>query len=74
MGNMITSVFKILGMLMLSALLFTLIFGAEGRTFMWGAIEPAMQRQWSMVTLRDGGTSAEVTRRVFDETEEYKKR
>ena len=74
MENQITQVFKILGILMLSLLLWGFFFGASGRTFMWSTIEPAMQNYWVEVTMRDGKEVGDVYRAVFDEAVEIQGR
>jgi hypothetical protein len=71
MEKTILQVFKILGILMLSMLLWGFFYGASGRTFMWGAIEPAMINHWVQVTMNDGRDVSEVYREVFNEAIEY---
>jgi len=70
MEKNITQVFKILGILMLSMLLWGFFFGASGRTLMWGAIEPAMKNHWVEVTMRDGKEVGDAYREVFEEAVE----
>lgn len=66
MENHILSVFKILGILMLSLLLWGFFFGASGRTLMWRAIEPAMRNHWVQVTMNDGKDVGDAYREVFE--------
>lgn len=65
--NLIKSTFVILGTLLVSIILFTMIFTAAGQNFMWKAIEPAMVNQWRDSTLNNGAA------RTYVYEKEYKK-
>lgn len=58
-------------MLVVSLVLWFLIFGAVGRTFMWNAIEPAMVNHWSECTLQDGKILSDTFSKVFNDAPEY---
>lgn len=63
---MVKKVFKIIAIMLLSFILWVIVFGATGRTFMWNAIEPAMQKRWSQTTLNDGKILSGVVSSEFD--------
>ena len=53
--NLIKFVFTILATLLISIILFIMIFGPTGQNFMWRAIEPVMLEQWRASTMDNGG-------------------
>ena len=71
MNSYIKTVFSIIAVLIVSMVLWYLIFGAAGRTFMWNAIEPAMQNHWSECTMQDGKVLSDTFAQVFDNAPEY---
>lgn len=54
MSSVVKNVFSILGIMLISLLLFNLVFGARGRATMWGGIKPAIEKNWKDNTLNDG--------------------
>lgn len=54
MSSVIKNVFSILGIMLISLLLFNLVFGDIGRATMWGGIKPAIEKSWRDNTLNDG--------------------
>lgn len=70
--NLIKYMFSIIGTLMLSILLFILIFGTVGQQTMWKIIEPTMIRQWQESTLDNGAERTIVFEKQFDEMESVK--
>lgn len=70
--NLIKYVFSIIGTLLVSILLFILIFGTVGQQTMWKVIEPTMIRQWQESTLDNGAERTIVFEKQFDEMESVK--
>lgn len=70
--NLIKYMFSIIGTLLLSILLFILIFGTVGQQTMWKIIEPTMIRQWQESTLDNGAERTIVFEKQFDEMESVK--
>ena len=70
--NLIKYMFSIIGTLLVSILLFILIFGTVGQQTMWKIIEPTMIRQWHESTLDNGAERTIVFEKQFDEMESVK--
>ena len=70
-NEMIKYVFKVIAALLITLILFSMIMGSAGRTFMWRAIEPAVQDQWSKSTMRDGRDMGNVYESLFDKSHTY---
>lgn len=70
--NLIKYMFSIIGTLLVSILLFILIFGTVGQQTMWKVIEPTMIRQWQESTLDNGAERTIVFEKQFDEMESVK--
>ena len=70
--NLIKYMFSIIGTLLVSILLFILIFGTVGQQTMWKIIEPTMIRQWQESTLDNGAERTIVFEKQFDEMESVK--
>lgn len=64
--------FSIIGTLLVSIILFILIFGTVGQQTMWKVIEPTMIRQWQESTLDNGAERTIVFEKQFDEMESVK--
>ena len=73
-AKIIQEVFKTIGMIVITLLLFSLFFGGIGRTFMWNGIERPLQNHWKMITMNDGSDISEAIGTVFDESVEYNRR
>ena len=70
--NLIKYLFSIIGTLLVSIILFILIFGTVGQQTMWKVIEPTMIRQWQESTLDNGAERTIVFEKQFDEMESVK--
>ena len=70
--NLIKYMFTIIGTLLVSIILFILIFGAVGQQAMWKVIEPTMIRQWQESTLDNGAERTIIFEKQFDEMESVK--
>ena len=64
--GLIKQTFVILGTLLVSIIMFTIIFGTVGQQFMWRAIEPAMINQWQESTLDNGAERTIVYEDQYD--------
>lgn len=64
--SLIQKVFSILGTLLVSLILFSMIFTAVGQNFLWRAIEPAMENQWKDSTLNNGAARTYVYEKEYD--------
>ena len=63
--SLIKTVFSIVGTLLVSIVLFTMIFTASGQQFIWRAVEPAMLEQWRESTMDNGGRRTEINKKKF---------
>lgn len=70
--SLIKYMFSIIGTLLVSIILFILIFGTVGQQTMWKVIEPTMIRQWQESTLDNGAERTIVFEKQFDEMESVK--
>ena len=70
--NLIKYMFSIIGTLLVSIILFILIFGTVGQQTMWKVIEPTMIRQWQESTLDNGAERTIVFEKQFEEMESVK--
>lgn len=66
MQSMIKEVFKIIAALVLALLLYALVFGYRGRTFMWGGIKPVIEKSWKAFTYNDGNTLKQSRDNIFN--------
>lgn len=71
MNSMIKEVFSILGMLVLSLVIWGFMFGSVGRTFIWTAMEPACINHWERCTLNDGAEYKDAYTRLMDSVPGY---
>lgn len=53
--------------MLVATLIFELLFSSAGQTFMWNAIEPAMQDQWEEVTMDNGAVRSEIYEKQFND-------
>lgn len=70
--NLIKYVFSIIGTLLVSIILFILVFGTLGQQTFWKIIEPTMIRQWQESTLDNGAERTIVFEKQFEEMESVK--
>lgn len=52
--DLIKHVFSIIATLLVSIILFTMIFTASGQQFLWRAIEPFLLDEWNQCTMNNG--------------------
>ena len=71
MGDLLRGTFRIVGALMLSLLLFTLLFSAEGQIGLWSAASSAVEAQWQRSSLQNGYSRTLVYEQMFDVCNEY---
>lgn len=65
--SLIKTVFLVIGSMLVATLIFELLFSSAGQTFMWNAIEPAMQDQWEEVTMDNGAVRSEIYEKQFND-------
>lgn len=70
MNSLTKDVFKIVGVMALSLILFALIFGDKGRNAVWNALEPTFQSSWSDRTYNDGKTLEQKYTQTFNNSVE----
>lgn len=66
MHSFVLSMFKIVGALMVSLLLFGIMFSSSGKTFIWGNLEPTFQNAWNAATMNDGDVMKAQLTKTFD--------
>ena len=66
MHNTIGDVVKIIGALIVSLVLFGMLFSSKGQNFLWGRIEPVMQNHWEDVTMDNGVERSLILEEEFD--------
>lgn len=69
--SLIKNVFSILGTLLVSLLIYSVLFTSVGQQFMWQAIEPAMEDQWRKSTMNNGVNRTEIYEESFNKIPEY---
>jgi len=69
MHNVIGKIFLILGSLLIASIMYSIIFTAEGQTFMWSRIAPAMEAHWQECTMNNGAKRDEIVTDLFDDIE-----
>lgn len=71
--NLIKTTFSIIGTLLVSLILFLIIFTADGQQFLWRAIEPALEEQWSQSSMDSGADRTEIYESQFEiyETQQF---
>ena len=65
--SLVKLVFTILATLLVSIILFIMVFGSTGQNMMWRAIEPMMIEQWIGTTMDNGGDRTLIYERQFRE-------
>lgn len=58
MENMIKYVFLIIGTMLASLLIYGVVFGDVGRTYMWKGLDQGYCSSWKLYTMHDDTTSA----------------
>lgn len=66
MQSVIKQVFMIIGAVVMSLLLYMLVFGQAGRTLMWEALEPVYINEWSEATFNEGNQTSEFLTDTFN--------
>lgn len=69
MNTMVKNVFIVVGTMMFSVLVYSVMFGDVGRSFMWSNMEPMFQKNWNRYTMNDGDLLTERMVEVFDNAE-----
>ena len=70
--KLIKIVFITIATLIISIILFTMIFSKGGQEFLWKAIEPAMLNQWTLSTMDNGGERTLIYEEQFKEMKSQK--
>lgn len=70
MHSVVKNVFIIIGTLVMSLLLFSLVFGDAGRGLIWEGVEPVYQANWRMNTYDDGALIGNQMTSTFNQTVE----
>lgn len=71
MNDVISKVFKVIGILTLSMILWVIIMGSVGRTYMWRAVESSVRQEWSRHTMSDGKEISDTVSEIFDSAVDY---
>lgn len=66
MSKWVKDIFLIIGTLVVSLLLFALMFGDTGKLFIWDSIEPLFQANWKVSTFDDGVLISNKLTETFD--------
>lgn len=64
--SLIKTVFSIIGTLLVSLILFTMIFTQTGQGFIWRAVEPMMLDQWRQSTMDNGAGRTVIYEEQFE--------
>jgi hypothetical protein len=72
MSTFVKNIFLIAGTMMLSLLIFSVVFGSIGKSFMWHSMEPVFQKGWNKYTMNDGDMLTDNLTKVFDNAKELK--
>ncbi len=63
---MVARVFSVLSALMVSLLVWTLLFGYTGRQIMWNGLRPAFEREWDLHTMNSGELANQEFQELFN--------
>ena len=66
MHSLLKNVFVLLGITLISLMLYNITFGIRGRTVMWSGIKPVVEKTWKEQTLNDGKTIEEALTNEFN--------
>lgn len=67
--NLIVSVFRIIGILLISYLLFYLIFSTTGQEILWNGGKTAIEKNWNESTMNNGADRTLIYEDLFDKVE-----
>lgn len=65
--NLIVQVFKIIGILLISYILFYMIFSTNGQNLLWYAGRDAVENIWNESTMNNGADRTLVYENFFDD-------
>ena len=65
--GLIKLMFSIIGTLLVSIILFNMIFLQDGQKLLWNAIEPAVENQWDLSSMNSGKDRTEVYDDLFND-------
>lgn len=65
--GLIKLMFSIIGTLLVSIILFNMIFLPDGQKLLWNAIEPAVENQWDLSSMNSGKDRTEVYDDLFND-------
>lgn len=65
--NLIKHVFSIIGTLLVSIILYTMIFTVTGQQFLWRAIEPFLLDEWNQCTMDNGAARTVIYEDMFSD-------
>lgn len=69
--SLIRTVFSIIGTLLVSLILFTMIFTQTGQSFIWTAVEPMMLDQWRQSTMDNGAGRTVIYEEQFEVLKQF---
>lgn len=65
--SLIKTIFVIVGTLLVSLIMYSIIFTPNGQQFLWSAIEPAMVNQWKESSMDSGRDRTEIYDEEFND-------
>lgn len=65
--SLIKTIFVIVGTLLVSLIMYSIIFTPKGQQFLWSAIEPAMVNQWEESSMDSGRDRTEIYDEEFND-------
>lgn len=65
--NLIKTMFVVMGTLLISLIMYSIIFTPSGQKFLWSAIEPAMINQWEESSMDSGRDRTEIYDEEFND-------
>lgn len=72
MSMFVRNIFIIAGTMMFSLLIFAVMFGHTGKSFMWTNMEPVFQHSWDKYTLTDGKLVNDNINQVYNSAVELR--
>ncbi len=67
--SLIIKVFKIIGILLISYILFYMIFSTNGQNLLWNAGKSAVENTWNESTMNNGGDRTLIYENFFESVE-----
>ena len=67
--NLIIKVFKIIGILLISYILFYMIFSTNGQNLLWSAGKNAVENTWNESTMNNGADRTLIYEDFFESVE-----